>query len=57
MSESPGGKRGGFQDNAIRKKKGSLLLTRASAFCHNHCSGAGSESPEQRLLPKSIRYA
>ena len=57
MSESPGGKRESFQDNAIRKK-GSLLLTRARAFCHNQRSGAGSEeSPEQRLLPKFIRYA
>ena len=32
MSESPGGKREGFQDNAIYKK-GSLLLIRIRAFC------------------------
>ena len=61
MSESPSGKREGFQDNAThthtKKKTGSLLLTRATAFCCNHRSGAGSESPEQRLLPKFIRYA
>ena len=57
MSESPRGKKEGFQDNATRKKKGSLLLNRARAFCSNHHSGAGSESPEQRRLPKFIRYA
>ena len=39
------------------QKKGSLLLTGARAFCRNHRSGAGSESPEQRRLPKFIRYA
>ena len=31
MSESSGGKREGFQDNATRKKKGSLLLTQVRA--------------------------
>ena len=32
MSESPSGKREGFQDNATRKKKESLLLTQARPF-------------------------
>ena len=54
MSESPSGKREGFQDNAIRKK-GSLILTRARAFCRNQHSGAGSEkSPEPQLFHKFI---
>ena len=54
MSESPSGKREGFQDSATRKK-GSLLLTRARVFCHNQRSGAGSEkSPEPQLFHKFI---
>ena len=44
MSESPSGKREGFQENAIHKK-GSLLLIRIRAFCRNQRSGAGSEKP------------
>ena len=46
MSESPGGKREGFQDNAIRKK-GSLLLTRvrASAATNAVVQGQRARSP------------
>ena len=44
MSESPGGKREGLQDNATRKK-GSLLLTRARALCRIQRSGAGQRAP------------
>ncbi|XP_070329419.1 anaphase-promoting complex subunit 15 isoform X2 [Odocoileus virginianus] len=41
MSESPSGKREGFQDNATRKKKG--ITDSSQGFCRNRCSGAGSE--------------
>ena len=56
MSESPGGKREGFQDNAIHKK-GKFITDSSQGFCHNQHSGAGSESPAPKLLTKFIGCA
>ena len=46
MTESPSGKREGFQDNATRKKKGSLLLTRARASVASNAVVQGQKSLE-----------
>ena len=56
MSESPSGKREGFQDNATRKK-GKFITDSSQGSCRIQRSGAGSESPEPKLLPKFIGYA
>ena len=56
MSESPGGKREGFQDNAIRKT-GKFITDSSQGFCRNQHSGAGSESPAPKLLTKFIGCA
>ena len=42
MSESPSGKREGFQDNATRKK-GKFITDWSQGLCRNQRSGAGSE--------------
>ena len=57
MSESLSGKRGGFQDNATRKKREVYYWFESGLLLHVQHSGTGSESPEQRRLPKFIRYA
>ena len=54
MSESPSGKREGFQDNATRKKKGSLLLTRARASAASNAVVQGQKSLQPQLLHKFI---
>ena len=56
MSESPSGKREGFQDNATCKK-GKFIADSSQGSCRNQCSGAGSESPEPMLLFKFIGCA
>ena len=56
MSETPSGKREGFQDNATRKK-GSLLLIRVRAPAASYAVVRGSESPEPELLHKFIGWA
>ena len=48
MSESPSGKREGFQDNATRKK-GKFITDSSQGSCCMQRSAAGSESPEPQL--------
>ena len=57
MSESPSGKREGFQNNATRKKREVYYWLESGLLPRVQHSGTGSESPEQRGLPKFIRYA
>ena len=46
MSESPSGKREGFQDNATHThKKGKFITDSGQGFCRIQHSGAGSEKP------------
>ena len=54
MSESPSGKREGFQNNATRKV---YYWLEPGLLPHVQHSGTGSESPEQRGLSKFIKYA
>ena len=56
MSESPSGKREGLQDNATRHK-GKFIADSSQGSCRIQRSGAGSESPEPRLLHKFIGWA
>ena len=55
MSESPSGKREGFQDNTTRKK-GSLLLTQARAPAESNAVVQGQRAQPQ-LLHKFIGWA
>ena len=57
MSESPSRKREGFQNNATCKKREVHYWPEPGLLPRVQHSGAGSESPEQRPLPKFIRYA
>ena len=50
MSESPSGKREGFQDNATRKK-GSLLLTRVRAPAASNAVVRGQRAPSPSCYP------
>ena len=45
MSESPSGKREGFQDNATCNKKGKFITDSSQGSCRNQRSAAGSEKP------------
>ena len=56
MSESPSGKREGFQDS-VTHKKGKFIADSSQGSCRIERSGEGSESPESKLLPKLIGYA
>ena len=56
MSESPGGKREGLQDNATYKK-GKFIADSSQGSCRIQRSGVGSESPEPKLLHKFIGWA
>ena len=38
-------------------QKGKFITDSSQGSCHNQCSGAGSESPAPKLLPKFIGYA
>ena len=51
MSESPSGKREGFQDNATRKKGEVYCWLESGLPPRVQCSGTGSESTELKLLP------
>ena len=53
MSESPSGKREGFQGNATRKK-GKFITDASPGSCRIQRSGAVSESPEPQLLHQFI---
>ena len=57
VSESQSGKREGFQNNATRKKREVYYWLESGLLPRVQHSGTGSESPEQRGLPKFIRYA
>ena len=51
MSESPSGKREGFQDNATRKKREVYRWLESGLPPRVQRSGTGSESTEPKLLP------
>ena len=51
MSESPSGKREGFQDNATRKKGEVYCWLELGIPPRVQRSGMGSESTEPKLLP------
>ena len=51
MSESLGGKREGFQDNATLKKREVYCWLESGLPSRVQRSGTGSESPEPKLLP------
>ena len=57
MSESPSGKREGFQDNATRKKREVYCWLESGLLPHVQCSGTGSESAEPKLLSTFIGCA
>ena len=56
MSKSPSGKREGFQDSELAEK-GRFITDSSQGSCHIQRSGAGSESPESKLLHKFIGWA
>ena len=56
MSKSQSRKREGLQDNATQKK-GKFIADSSQGSCHIQHRGAGSESPEPKLLHKFIGWA
>ena len=55
MSESPSGKREGFQENATHTKKGSLLLTQARASAATNAVVQGQKKPQAQAVSQIYR--